>query len=76
MTSAFMSILRRDITLSIRQGGGIGTAIGFFLTVVVLLPLGLGPDQNLLARIAPGALWIALAAVGAAVGGQAVAGRL
>ena len=43
-----------------RQGGGAGTALGFFLTVVVLLPIGIGPDQALLARIAPGALWIAL----------------
>ena len=60
MTTAFLAILKRDLTLAIRQGGGIGTAIGFFLTVVVLLPLGLGPDQNLLSRIAPGALWIAL----------------
>lgn len=60
MTSAFKAILARDFTLAIRQGGGIGTAIGFFLTVIVLLPLGLGPDQQLLQRIAPGALWIAL----------------
>ena len=30
------------------------------MTVIVLLPLGLGPDQALLQRIAPGALWIAL----------------
>jgi len=60
MTSAYTAILSRDFTLAIRQGGGIGTAIGFFLTVIVLLPLGLGPDQQLLQRIAPGALWIAL----------------
>src|SRR5436190_4169006 len=46
--------------LATRQGGGAGTAIGFFVTVIVLLPLGLGPDQALLQRIAPGALWIAL----------------
>ena len=43
-----------------RQGSSLGTAIGFFLTVVMLLPIGLGPDQALLQRIAPGALWIAL----------------
>ena len=60
MTSAFKAILARDFMLAIRQGAGIGTAIGFFLTVIVLLPLGLGPDQQLLQRIAPGALWIAL----------------
>jgi len=60
MTSAYTAIFSRDFALAIRQGGGIGTAIGFFLTVIVLLPLGLGPDQQLLQRIAPGALWIAL----------------
>jgi heme exporter protein B len=54
------ALLRRDLMLATRQGGGAGTAIGFFVTVIVLLPLGLGPDQALLQRIAPGALWIAL----------------
>ena len=54
------ALIRRDLMLATRQGGGAGTAIGFFVTVIVLLPLGLGPDQALLQRIAPGALWIAL----------------
>jgi len=58
--SAMWALIRRDLTLSFRQGGGVGTALGFFLAVVVLLPLGLGPDQALLQRTAPGALWIAL----------------
>ena len=55
-----LALIRRDLTLSMRQGGGVGTALGFFLCVVVLLPIGIGPDQALLARIAPGALWISL----------------
>lgn len=54
------ALIKRDLTLGIRQGGGVGTALGFFLTVVVLLPIGLGPDQALLKRLAPGLLWIAL----------------
>jgi len=54
------ALIRRDLMLASRQGGGAGTAIGFFVTVIVLLPLGLGPDQVLLQRIAPGALWIGL----------------
>ena len=58
--SILAALVRRDLLLAWRQGGGIGTALGFFLTVVVLLPLGIGPDQALLQRIAPGALWIAL----------------
>jgi heme exporter protein B len=57
---AFLSLIRRDVTLALRLGGGAGTGLGFFLTVVLLIPLGLGPDLALLQRIAPGALWIAL----------------
>ena len=45
---------------ALRQGGGLGTALGFFLTVIVLLPLGLGPDQALLQRDRARRLWIAL----------------
>ncbi|HFC05143.1 MAG TPA: heme exporter protein CcmB [Rhizobiales bacterium] len=58
--NAIWSLLKRDLILSWRQGGGVGTAFGFFLTVVVLLPLGIGPDSAILQRIAPGGLWIAL----------------
>ena len=58
--SAFFSLLKRDLKLALRDGGALGTALGFYLIVVSLLPLGLGPDLNLLARIAPGILWIAL----------------
>ncbi|GBF26959.1 heme exporter protein B [bacterium MnTg02] len=56
----FMSLVRRDLLLSWREGGAIGTALGFYLIVVAILPLGLGPDLNLLSRIAPGVLWVAL----------------
>ncbi|HRK19498.1 MAG TPA: heme exporter protein CcmB [Hyphomicrobiaceae bacterium] len=58
--TAFLAIVARDIRLAIGRGGGIGTALGFYLIVVSLIPLGLGPDINLLARIAPGVLWVAL----------------
>ena len=43
-----------------REGGALGAALGFYLMVVAILPLGLGPDLNLLSRIAPGVLWVAL----------------
>lgn len=57
---SFLALIRRDVTLGLREGGAIGTALGFFLIVVSMMPLGLGPDLNLLARIAAGVLWIAL----------------
>lgn len=53
-------LIKRDLMLAMRQGGGVGTALGFYLIVVALLPLGIGPDLALLSRIAPGILWIGL----------------
>ena len=58
--SAFGELVRRDLRLAWKEGGAIGVALGFYLIVVTLLPLGIGPDLNLLARIAPGVLWVAL----------------
>ncbi|MEM7619390.1 MAG: heme exporter protein CcmB [Pseudomonadota bacterium] len=56
----FLVLLKRDIWLSVRDGGSIITALGFYVIVITFLPLGLGPDANLLSRIAPGLVWIAL----------------
>jgi heme exporter protein B len=57
--SAFIALLTRDLRLAIRQGSAVGTALGFYLVAVSIIPLGLGPDLNLLSRVAPGILWIA-----------------
>ncbi len=56
--NAFLALLSRDLRLAIRQGSAVGTALGFYLVAVSIIPLGLGPDLNLLSRIAPGILWI------------------
>ena len=56
----FLTLVQRDLLLALREGGALGTVLGFFLVVVALMPLGLGPDLKLLARIAAGILWIAL----------------
>ena len=56
----FWALIRRDLLLALREGSAVGTALGFYLIVVAMLPLGLGPDLKLLSRIAPGVLWIAL----------------
>jgi len=58
--SAFLELARRDLSIAWREGGTIGVALGFYLVVVTLLPLGIGPDLNVLRRIAPGVLWVAL----------------
>ncbi|MDB5550759.1 MAG: ccmB [Rhizobium sp.] len=54
MTALFL----RDIKLGIRAGGGMLTGILFFMIIVTVIPFGVGPDLNLLARIGPAILWI------------------
>ena len=53
-----IALLIRDLRLSIRAGGGFGLGLAFFLIVTVLVPFGVGPEGALLARIAPGILWV------------------
>jgi heme exporter protein B len=54
---AFGAILRRDLALAVRVGGGAGLAVGFFLLIGTVLPFGFGTDPALLARLAPAAVW-------------------
>ncbi len=53
------TLLARDVKLSVRAGGGAALALAFFAAVATLVPLGIGPDLALLARIAAGVLWVA-----------------
>jgi len=53
-----IALLSRDLRLAMRAGGGFGLGLAFFLIVVVLVPFGVGPESGLLARIAPGILWL------------------
>ena len=52
------ALFLRDLTLAFRAGGGFGLGLAFFLLVAVLVPLGVGPEPAVLARIAPGVLWV------------------
>jgi heme exporter protein B len=51
-------LFRRDLRLSVRVGGSALVGVLFFLAVVTVIPFGVGPDLNLLARIGPAILWI------------------
>lgn len=57
--NAAAAVLRRELRLALRSGGGAGLGVAFFLIVVVLVPFGVGPDGDVLAQVAPGVLWIA-----------------
>ncbi|MFC4626350.1 heme exporter protein CcmB [Daeguia caeni] len=53
-----LALFLRDLKLSFRAGGGALIGILFFLAVISVMPFGVGPDLNLLARIGPAMLWI------------------
>jgi heme exporter protein B len=56
--TALSALFVRDLRLAMRLGGGAGIGVLFFLIVVALMPFAIGPDLSLLARLAPGILWL------------------
>lgn len=55
---AILAVLRRDLALSFRAGGGAGIGVIFFLAVVMVVPFAIGPDQKFLSQLGPAVLWI------------------
>lgn len=53
------AVILRDVKLSLRVGGEALTLVLFFVMVGVVVPFAVGPDRALLARIAPGIVWLA-----------------
>jgi len=59
MFRTFVEIVRRDLKLARKQGGGSLLVIAFFVMVIMLFPLGVGPSTDTLALIATGTIWVA-----------------
>ncbi len=59
MFDVFFAILRRDLLLAMRRRTDVFTTLFFFVIVVSLFPLGIGPELNTLRLIAPGVFWVA-----------------
>ncbi|MBP2229743.1 heme exporter protein CcmB [Azospirillum agricola] len=55
----FLRLVGRDLRLALRQGSDATIAVMFFVLCVVLFPFGVGPEPNILARIAAGVIWVA-----------------
>ena len=55
----FLTLVRRDLTLALRRPGALALPVLFFIIAAALFPFAVGPDVRLLARIAPGVLWVA-----------------
>lgn len=52
-------MLRRDLTLALRRRSDVLTTLIFFVIVVSLFPLGVGPEREMLRALAPGVIWVA-----------------
>jgi heme exporter protein B len=56
---AWRSMVWRDLTLAMRRKADVLTSLFFFMIVVSLFPLGVGPEIETLRKIAPGVIWVA-----------------
>jgi len=59
MLETFLLIVRRDLILALRRRSDLFTTLIFFVIVVSLFPLGIGPELDTLRLIAPGVVWVA-----------------
>ena len=59
MIEVFRWLLWREMTLALRRKSEVLTTMLFFVIVVSLFPLGIGPEIDTLREIAPGVLWVA-----------------
>jgi len=57
--AALRCVVARDLLLAARRNSDVLTVVLFFVIVVSLFPLGIGPEPKLLRTVAPGVLWVA-----------------
>lgn len=53
------NLIHRELQIAFRCQSDVYNPLWFFIIVVTLFPLGLGPSPALLANIAPGIIWVA-----------------
>ena len=53
-----LAIIRRDLSLVMRQGSDAFVVLIFFVVTVTLFPLGVGPDPLILQNLASGIVWV------------------
>ncbi len=56
--NVFFAIVRRDVTLALRRMSDTMSVVLFFILAIILFPLGIGPELNVLSRIAAGTIWV------------------
>ncbi|QIA62859.1 heme exporter protein CcmB [Vibrio astriarenae] len=59
MINAFFAVIKRELLVAFRRQADIFNPLWFFIIVITLFPLSIGPEPNLLARISAGIIWVA-----------------
>ncbi|HED39232.1 MAG TPA: heme exporter protein CcmB [Chromatiales bacterium] len=59
MLATLRCMVMRDLTLAMRHRSDVLTTVFFFIIVVSLFPLGVGPEAALLKEMAAGVVWVA-----------------
>jgi heme exporter protein B len=60
----FFNLLRHEIRLQVRQKTEWASLLLFFAIVIILMPFALGPEPEILRRLAPGLIWLAALLMG------------
>lgn len=59
MFATMGTVIRRELLIAFRRQADIFNPLWFFIIVITLFPLSVGPEPGLLSRIAPGIVWVA-----------------
>jgi len=59
VTRVIRCLIYRDLLVAWRRRSDVAVTLAFFVIVVSLFPLGVGPEPELLRQIAPGVIWVA-----------------
>ncbi len=59
LTKVVSTVFLRDLTVFVRRRSQWMNPLLFFIIVVALFPLGIGPDGDTLRQIGPGVIWVA-----------------
>ncbi|MGA7595295.1 MAG: heme exporter protein CcmB [Gallionella sp.] len=59
MLDLLLLVIRRDLVLAMRRRADVLTTLIFFVMVVSLFPMGVGPEMDMLRKMAAGVLWVA-----------------
>jgi heme exporter protein B len=59
LSATLLAVLQRDLALAYRKRAEMLQPMMFFLLVISLFPLGIGPGPQILQKVGPGVIWVA-----------------